>query len=62
VPADQARRVSRLFEWSRPFSSERPETYIESTAPFAMELGYHMALVRDAAAAFDRALMPPPMN
>jgi nicotinamidase-related amidase len=29
-------------------------TCIESTARFAMELGYHVTLVRDATAAFSR--------
>jgi nicotinamidase-related amidase len=32
-------------------------TCIESTARFAMELGYHVTLVRDATAAFEHALM-----
>jgi nicotinamidase-related amidase len=32
-------------------------TCIESTARFAMELGYHVTLVRDATAAFARELM-----
>lgn len=32
-------------------------TCIESTARFAMELGYHVTLVRDATAAFTRELM-----
>jgi nicotinamidase-related amidase len=32
-------------------------TSIESTARFAMELGYHVPLVRDATAAFTRELM-----
>ena len=32
-------------------------TCIESTARFAMELGYHVTLVRDATAAFRHELM-----
>jgi nicotinamidase-related amidase len=32
-------------------------TCIESTARFAMELGYHVTLVRDATAAFSHEMM-----
>ena len=32
-------------------------TYIESTARYAMELGYHVTLVRDATAAIKREMM-----
>jgi nicotinamidase-related amidase len=32
-------------------------TCIESTSRFAMELGYHVTLVRDATAAFNRDMM-----
>ncbi len=32
-------------------------TCIESTARFAMELGYHVTLVRDATAAFTKEMM-----
>ena len=32
-------------------------TCIESTARFAMELGYHVTLVRDATAAFSKEMM-----
>ncbi|MGB7950352.1 MAG: isochorismatase family protein [Candidatus Binatia bacterium] len=32
-------------------------TCIESTSRFAMELGYHVTLVKDATAAFSREMM-----